>query len=265
MLAKEYSERSAAFLSRFPTATQKPFDEIKMKLIEYESTMASVKRNTDAAERFALEHGITPKDIGSFVNEEPPSASLDYSELELRIATLEKEKTLNERKLSEMFEEIDRIDELSVEKEKLCEKLEKLSERLSVIQKTKSYLSEAKDLLTSKYLSKTKTAFDRYIDIIGKESEELFTMNTSFEVMKNERGTLRDTEAYSRGTRDLYALAARLALVDSLYEDESPFIILDDPFAHFDDGKLENALSLLRLISNQRQIIYITCAESRKA
>ena len=263
VLQKKYYESSTAFLSRFQTSSEKPFDEIKTKLMEYEALTASIQRNTAVIERFALEHNITADNLNDSDGAALLAMNFDYSELDSRIAMLEREKAVSERKLSEMFEEIDRIDEFTLEKERLTEEVEKLNKRLWVIQKTKSYLSEAKDLLTSKYLAKTKSAFDKYIDAVSKESRELFSMNTSFEIMKNERGTLRDAEAYSRGTRDLYALAARLALIDSLYENESPFIILDDPFAHFDDEKLKNALSLLRSISKSRQIIYITCTESR--
>ena len=59
------------------------------------------------------------------------------------------------------------------------------------------------------------------------------------------------------------AMAARLGLVDALYERERPFILLDDPFTAFDDGKTEAALKLLKELSRDRQIIYFTCAKSR--
>ena len=83
--------------------------------------------------------------------------------------------------------------------------------------------------------------------------------------MKNERGTLRSTESYSRGTRELYALAARFALIDSLYENEEPFIILDDPFAYFDDKRLSSALAMIKKLAKDKQIIYLTCTGSRLA
>ena len=88
-------------------------------------------------------------------------------------------------------------------------------------------------------------------------------MDTSFEIMKNEKGESHPHEAFSRGQRDLYSLAARLALVDALYENEKPFIILDDPFAYFDDQNLARAMKALKQISRQRQIIYLSCTKSR--
>ncbi len=265
LLSEEYYKRAAAFLSHFHTVSTRPFDEIKNNLLEYEAIKASIAKSEAMIERFMLEHGITADDTKNKQAEiEPLTMNFDYAEIDSAITALEKEKTLSERRLSEIFEEIDRLDELTAEKERLGENIDVLERRLSVIQKTKSYLAEAKDLITSKYLSKTKTAFAKYIDAIGNEKSESFNINTSFEIMKSERGTLREAGAYSKGTRDLYALAARLALIDSLYENESPFIILDDPFAHFDDDKLKNALSMLRSISKYRQIIYITCTDARK-
>ena len=88
-------------------------------------------------------------------------------------------------------------------------------------------------------------------------------MDTDFGITKQEGATTKSIEAYSRGTRDLYNLAARLALVDSLYELEKPPVILDDPFTAFDDKKTYAALKLLKEFSKERQIIYFTCAKSR--
>ena len=54
-----------------------------------------------------------------------------------------------------------------------------------------------------------------------------------------------------------------MALCDSLYENELPFLVFDDPFSSFDDEKVAQGLSLLEKISEKRQVIYLTCASSR--
>ena len=81
--------------------------------------------------------------------------------------------------------------------------------------------------------------------------------------MKSEKGSYKASEAYSKGTKDTIALAMRLALVDSLYDNEEPFIILDDPFVHFDDKKIKAASSLVRALAKEKQVIYFTCSRSR--
>ena len=89
-------------------------------------------------------------------------------------------------------------------------------------------------------------------------------MDTSFALLKNESGSYKQTEAYSRGTRDTFNLAVRLALIDSLYENETPFIILDDPFAYFDDKKFAEGKDVIKAIAKEKQVLYLTCAEARK-
>ena len=147
------------------------------------------------------------------------------------------------------------LDDLTADRDAKLQLASEYENKLSIIQKTKAFLNEASDTLTAKYLSKTKAAFDEYISKTSLESGEDFSMNTSFEIMKNEKGSLKECDAFSRGTRDLYALVARISLIESLYENEKPFIILDDPFAYFDDTKLAKAKSVLEALAKNKQII----------
>ena len=258
--AKKLRGHVDTFLSRFPTETASPFEEISRKLIEYSTLSNTIKRmNADLLE-FKKRHGISDTPIV----EEALAESIDPSALSEKILELEQKKAVSERECRLMSDDIDRIDELYSQKEELNALEVEYRKKLNVILKTQEFLNEAKDSITTKYLSKTKAAFEKYLGIILREGAPDFSMDTSFTVMKNERGTLRPIEAYSRGTRDLYALATRLALIDSLYENESPFIIFDDPFAHFDDDKTAAAIEALVKIAKFRQIIYFTCADSRK-
>ncbi len=264
ILAREMQLRTNAFLSRFPTASERPLDEISSKLIEYSALLHSTELARARVEDFRREHGISdelPKldEAGERENAEKLSA------VEESITELQKEKALAERQFNILYEKVSGIDDLLSEKEALSEKEESYRRELDTILMTRDFLVEAKDNLTSKYLSKTKSAFDKYIGVISKFSTDDFIMDTSFAVMKKEHGSLKSADAYSRGERDLFALAARLALIDSLYENETPFIILDDPFAYFDDTRLSSALAVIKDVSKEKQIIYLTCTDARKA
>jgi uncharacterized protein YhaN len=159
--------------------------------------------------------------------------------------------------------EIDTIEELE---EKLREKKEKIQlfrDNLAIITKTKDMLAKSRDSMTSKYLETTKRGFEHYLTLIDEATAE-FTIDTSFTIMKTDLGKSRQAEAYSRGTRDMHALAMRLALIDSLYGTEAPPIILDDPFIAFDDRHIERASAVLKKIAHDKQILYFTCSKSRK-
>jgi uncharacterized protein YhaN len=65
-------------------------------------------------------------------------------------------------------------------------------------------------------------------------------------------------EELSTGTCDQLYLAIRIAFAEMLAGREGLPIILDDPFANFDAGRLQNALRTLELIAEDRQVILLT-------
>ena len=66
----------------------------------------------------------------------------------------------------------------------------------------------------------------------------------------------------SKGTVDQIYLALRLALVEAVSEnDETIPMLLDDPFANYDDQRLNRTLRLLATIGERQQVLLFTCRE----
>ncbi len=263
LIAKAHAEKARIFLSRYPTVSAKPFDEIAEKLFSYKTLLRTVEKSKSTLLRYASEHNISTESIKISDDSVPQFTRTDIDNLDIKISENERIKTLLTRQCLDLYEQIENEESLILERAELKEKQALYTKKLFTIQKTKDFLKEAKDMLTSKYLAKTRRAFDKYIKTICNESSEEFVMDTSFAIMKNERGSYKPSEAYSKGTKDAYSLAARLALIDSLYDNEKPFIILDDPFVNLDDGKFTSASKALRAIAKEKQIIYMTCSNSR--
>lgn len=253
------------FLSCFATVSDDPISEIRRNLAEFEVLRSSLSRRRDSAKTFAQMHGITNS---------PPIISADIpstTELKERLQATDDELITAEREKSALVisynsatAEIERIDELE---ERLLEKNEAVArylDNLTVINKTKDMLAAARDSMTAKYLDKTRQGFKKYVTLIDNECGD-FTMDTSFTISKTDLGKSRQAEAYSRGTRDLHSLAIRLSLVDALYADDTPPLILDDPFIAFDDLHIEKAIAVIKKLADDRQIIYFTCSKSRRA
>ena len=260
--AERLAAEANAFVARFRTKTQDPFGEMRYALTEYERLTAEIVAKRDEIARLESLHTIGEGN--------QQKAAMEIEQLDRRrqeneklVADLSRELTLTERRYHSYIDELDGRDELSMRKSELEEMLEKHRDNYETVVLTKKYITLAKDNMTARYLGKTKAGFIKYAEKIGGITGESFEMDTDFGVTKQEGASTRAVEAYSRGTRDLFNLAARLALVDSLYEKEKPFIILDDPFTAFDDEKTGAALKLLREFGKERQIIYFTCAESR--
>ena len=82
--------------------------------------------------------------------------------------------------------------------------------------------------------------------------------NLGIRVYAPERGDWVDVSTLSQGTLDLVYLAARIGLVRLVTGDRRPPLVLDDPFVTLDDERAKRALELLKEISRDFQVIYLT-------
>ncbi len=256
--AKLLKREAELFLSRFKLRTAEPLTELRSALAKYGALTAALAAKRTEKEKLASSAAAS----GPVPKRSSAEISAQIKELEGEQDRVSRELGSLSVRISGSMEKIDERDMISAAREELCERLAEYEARLKTVLKTKELLEKAKDSLTSKYIGKTRSGFEKYSLLISGEKNE-FSMATDFGVSRLDGGVLRKEEAYSKGTRDLYSIAARFALIDSLYENETPFVVLDDPFANLDDKKISRALELLKKLSAERQIIYFTCSRSR--
>ena len=79
-------------------------------------------------------------------------------------------------------------------------------------------------------------------------------------IVENENGEYVPATKLSVGTIEQLYLSLRLSMVEELSEEKLP-IILDEPFAYFDDDRLENLLTYMGDKYKDRQIILFTCTD----
>ncbi|HXG26687.1 MAG TPA: AAA family ATPase [Candidatus Binatia bacterium] len=85
--------------------------------------------------------------------------------------------------------------------------------------------------------------------------------NLAIRVYAPERGDWVDVATLSQGTLDTIYLAARIGLVRLVTGDRRPPLVLDDPFVTLDDDRATRALELLRDVSSDFQVIYLTTSD----
>lgn len=161
----------------------------------------------------------------------------------------------------EQYEEWEET-KLQLEKEKELQREEK--EKYNRIAKAKEYLTMAKESMTSKYSRPIFESFCKYFEMITQNKTEKYHINANTEITVEEHGMQRETLALSAGYKDLVGLCLRVALVDAMYQEELPMLIMDDPFVNLDDSKVEAAKNFLREIAKKYQVIYFTCSKARK-
>lgn len=199
-----------------------------------------------------------------------PEQTVDARELKLRenqlvIALNEKNQDVSQLKsaIRNLQNETDAIPELEDELVRLEQLKKNDTAKSALLDKTLEFLTNARETLSMSYLGDVKKHFVEYMEKLSNETGDTIFLNQDLEVTLERRGVARELGFFSAGYSDIVMLCMRFALVDALFPETKPFIILDDPFINLDDSNTKKALELLKKLGEDRQIIYLVCNSSR--
>ena len=181
----------------------------------------------------------------------------------VQINTLNDEKNYLKNQIELLESNLDGTIDIENRLNDLEQTIEEMKQKCEVLEITKKFLETAKEQFSSHYLSNMKKSFVQKLKIISQKDIDV-NLDVNLNVTINEQGSAKEMNYFSTGYKDLIYISMRLSLADCLFEKEKPFIILDDPFANLDENKIKNALNLLNKLSEEYQIIYFVCHESRK-
>ena len=167
------------------------------------------------------------------------------------------------QRLSQNTEQYSQLPALRDELELWQEKKDRDQNRAALIKDTLVFLEQAREKLQSSYLGPLRSSFAGYMArLLGEDSSKIL-LTSDLDVRLERHGQSRELGYFSAGQTDTVMLCMRLALVDALFTDTKPFVILDDPFVNLDDAHTAQALSLLQELARERQILYLVCNSSR--
>ena len=248
-----------------------PTDETLSRMLEdVGARELKLEQRRQTEERLARFEAENPAFAGGMpAGEEPlelpPMETLLQREAEIKRSLGELEQALSrarqERdalrravdKLPELEDQIARLTELRTAAEHSC----------TVLDRTMELLEQARNNLSNSYVGSVESSFSAYVrELLGEEFGRAL-VDHDLTIRVDEKGQARELDCFSAGTADGLMLCMRLALVDALFTQEKPFLILDDPFVNLDDGHAAQALAMLREISKKRQVIYLVCHSSR--
>ena len=173
-------------------------------------------------------------------------------------------KKINELELEKHKRELDYKD-IEPKMERLAhveELLDLEKENFETLKERQEDFDIAKDLLTQSYEEMKKNitpkfndSFNYLVNIFtnGKYSRVIFNDGIYVEVSN---GQMISLEGLSFGTIQEIYLALRLAMIKELSKENIP-IILDEPFAYFDDNRIAKVIESLNQLDNQ--VIIFTC------
>lgn len=264
----ELSEMLYERLTIYPVDASEPSAAIRIlrkrlgDLTVCSESLATAERNLKI---FAASH--------SDLNPESPETSGDSVEMlrhkEQILQNRRDELTLRSSDLDAAYSRLTRLaDQLPAFEERLNHLKDEYAKSLAMrdaILRAEELLNQANQNLSDRYLTDVQKRFSDYTAILLENTGETdrYHMDGTLTVLSEEAGKQRPAATLSRGRQDLVALCARLALSDALFEGKADFLILDDPFVNLDDGRMKSTLTLLTKLAEDRQILYLTCSESR--
>lgn len=174
------------------------------------------------------------------------------------------EELIRLRQNRQMLEEQIRcIPELQDELQYWQEKKTADQKNADLLDDTVALLEQAKENLSGSFMGPIRVSFSKLLERLWGKQEGRILVTPDLQVQLERSGAARELGYFSAGQTDMVMLCMRLALVDALFAQEKPFVILDDPFINLDDARTAEALTLLQELAKDRQIIYLTCNSSR--
>lgn len=195
--------------------------------------------------------------------EDPEQLHREETELSIRLNNCGEELIRQQQKKELLLEQVRQIPQLQEELLYWQEKKNADQKKSDLLDKTVALLAQAKENLSGSYLGPIRQSFADYLGRLWQEQEGQVLVTPDLDVQLERFGQTRELGYFSAGQADAVMLCMRFALVDALFREEKPFVILDDPFVNLDDSHTAQALQLLKDLSQDRQIIYLTCNSSR--
>lgn len=243
--------------------------ETSQQLTNLDSERQEEKMALEASEAFRNAHPEL-KDLTDVLSEEEIKGREET--LTARASEISEEESSHHeiissynRELEELFGKLEEIAECQGRVEDLKETQEKETSRYQLVKKTQEYLQVSKEQFIAKFMKPVKDAFDAYYKLLtnGKGDGGEFQIDANMNIFRKEEGEFRNIQAQSEGYADMIGLCIRMALLDVMYQDEKPMVIMDDPFCALDQNNLTGAKMFLDKLAEKYQILYLTCHQSR--
>ncbi len=181
---------------------------------------------------------------------------------------------------------INTVRKIEIEQSAMIKEMEMLSDKyrhpgdlenlLSVARKEKREYEATKEaaILAKEFLALAlKEIQQNYVPLLNRRMGEILSRITNERYKKVDTGSsldivIKDAEngmidptLLSKGTIDQIYFSLRLASAEILSSKETLPLIIDEPFAHYDDARLQETLRFVCEIANNRQVIIFTCQE----
>lgn len=195
--------------------------------------------------------------------EELPTEETDLASLNTCLNEKQNERSTLELQIQADEMEAERLDEDEGRLKEAEERLAEYKRKHKLLKGAYELLSKADGRLKDRYVKPILDDFLGYASLLEKALGEKVVMTKNLEIKFERNGKERSEKHLSAGQRSICALCFRLALIKNMYEGNTPFLVLDDPFTALDKEHMSKVQEILNALSKEMQMVYFTCHESR--
>lgn len=270
---KEKQERQVCRLLHLPEGAGLPELKMQWKQERQHGQEYKILKNTYESQRkeamrsreewLQFRGGFSEEELSKIMDLQKPKMEAgelrrERDALLSRRENLMKERSDMENRIRVLEEQAERIPELQEEDERLAQELDKAVREHGLLETTLKYLRTAREQFSTRYLKELQEGLFHYLALMEPEQKTGMMLDVKLNLKIQEAGAFRDPEYFSEGWQDLFRIAERFSIIDALYKEEQPVLILDDPFVNLDEGKQKRAMEVLEKMAEKRQVIYFT-------
>lgn len=259
-------------------------DEIKAQYAKVAETLATYKiplwddlsAQVDALDKAATETARLKTEIADVgaeataykaehgLDEKPTEDRIDTAELTEKLSELRHDAAVADTRIADIEDHVDMLELKQAELAAAEQTLEQYNAEHEILSAAVGFLVQAEQNLKDAYIAPIRNNFLVYATAIENALGEKVSMDQDFRILFERNGEYRSDRHLSAGQRSICALCFRLALVDNMYKDEKPFIIMDDPFVHLDEEHMQKTVQTVKDLARDKQIVYFCCHDSRR-
>ncbi len=250
----EYKKVIDEFYSTYSIDKSYNMDDIKSDIATFDRLKEEIEDSEKKLDDFKKINHLTTK---------PTVSSVNVKELKDIYDDLLQEYTSSRQIVDRLENEVSILDDKKNELEELKNDQLAYDEKVKLFDALKEEINKADQVLKDKYVAPIKNRFVYYANLVEKVIGEKVHMDKDYKISFDRDGQLRSFEHLSSGNLVICALCFRLALLENMFDNNLPFIIMDDPFVFLDEKHFDRVKHLVKEMAKDKQIIYFSCHESR--
>lgn len=254
-------------LTKYFVDLTKPYSELLQELTikknEYQSQLEQFNSLKKEKEDFEKSNDMQNlDDVKNLFNIDESVLKEKIKEINIHFDKLSDEKNQVKNQIEVLENRIDEYEFLESDIENTASEIEEETEKYKILNTTESLLKQAKEQFSSSYLQDMIQNFNEYMKLIDN-GEMSTNIDIKLDVKVDVNGSQKEIKYFSAGYKDLVYICMRFSLIKTLFKNEAPFVVLDDPFVNLDEEKTTKAINVISTISEKYQIIYFVCNSSR--